>query len=67
MNIPGFTAEVSLAKTSGSYKLANFANTGGEQAVAPQRMKAHSVYCNCDSGGACICSDGSVFNNWTGA
>lgn len=64
MNIPGFTAEVSLYKTSRPYKLeAGFANGTAKQAIIQQRIKLRDVRCDCDAlTDICVCDDGSVFN-----
>jgi len=68
MNMPGFTAEVSLYKTSQRYKLeAGFANGAAKQTIIQQRIKLKDVRCACDSqSDICVCNDGSVFNDVTG-
>jgi hypothetical protein len=56
MNMPGFTAESSLYKASGHYKLGvAWADGTGEypgipqQAIIPQRIKLATFVCDCPS------------------
>ena len=64
INMPGFTAEVSLYKTSRPYRLeAGFANGTAKQAIIQQRIKEFDVRCDCDAlSNICVCDDGSVFD-----
>jgi hypothetical protein len=66
MNMPGFTAEASLYRTSESYELeAGFTDGTGE--IIPQRIKLRTVYCSCDTQtDICVCSDGRVLSNTLG-
>jgi|HubBroStandDraft_6_1064221.scaffolds.fasta_scaffold1281721_2 hypothetical protein len=67
MQMPRFTAEQSLYRTRGQHKFkTDFADSSSKAAITAQRIKLHTVYCDCDSDGYCVCDDGSELNDWTG-
>ena len=60
--MPGFTAELSLYKTSQHYKLQTSLGAATQKLI-PQRIKLRDVRCDCDGlTDICVCDDGSIFN-----
>jgi hypothetical protein len=64
MNLPGYTAEASLRKGTGNYRLeAKFGTAPGNGTVMPQRMKLRDVNCACDNAtDICVCDNGRVID-----
>jgi hypothetical protein len=64
MNLPGFTAEAALDKTSGHYQHERRYAGGPDNAtVVPQRIKLTTVRCACDAAtDICVCDNGRVLD-----
>ncbi|MDQ3185101.1 MAG: hypothetical protein M3Q16_01275 [Pseudomonadota bacterium] len=62
MNIPGFTADAALGRTSEHYHLAlGAADVPSRGSVIPQRIKLREWTCECDAAtDICVCTSGGA-------